>query len=73
MADAVVESMVGGTKFYRRVIHGEISRALVLNSLWQNQPVLRTGQNYYALTEPSFLSRATSIAKILRFAQDDWF
>jgi hypothetical protein len=41
--------MVGGTIFHRKVIHGEISRVLVLNLLWQNQPVLCTGQEHYAL------------------------
>jgi hypothetical protein len=41
------------------VIQRELSRALVLNPLWQNSPVLRTGHHNFALTTPSFLSRGT--------------
>ena len=51
--------MVGGTKFHRRVIPGEISRVLVLNSLGRNLRCCRTAQENYALTETSLLSRGT--------------
>ena len=49
--------MVGGTRFRRRVIHGEISRVLVPQPLWQTKRCSRTAQencvldNAFALIE----------------------
>ena len=41
--------MVGGTIFHRQVIQREISRALVLNLLWQSKRCSGTAQDKFAL------------------------
>jgi hypothetical protein len=49
MVDVRAESMVGGTIFHRQVIQREISRALVLNLLWQSKRCSGTAQDKFAL------------------------
>jgi len=49
MVDVRAESMVGGTIFHRQVIQREISRALVLNLLWQSKRCSGTAQDNFAL------------------------
>jgi hypothetical protein len=49
MVDVGAESMVGGTIFHRQVIQREISRALVLNLLWQSKRCSGTAQDKFAL------------------------
>ncbi len=56
--------MVGGTKFRRRVIHGEISRVLVLNLSGKTAVLPAPPSRSVPLTKPSLLSRATLESKV---------
>jgi hypothetical protein len=72
MADGSVESMVGGTMFRRRVIQREISRALVLNPLWQKAVLIAPPRISLSLTPPSLLSRGTRQQRALQRKEDSF-